>query len=32
LVWRVPHGETPDVVRNHPKLKGMNIPRMNTIE
>ncbi|HET7698949.1 MAG TPA: PQQ-binding-like beta-propeller repeat protein [Vicinamibacterales bacterium] len=25
--WRVPHGETPDVVRNHPLLKGMNIPR-----
>ncbi len=26
LLWQVPHGETPDVVRNHPKLKGMNIP------
>ena len=25
--WRVPHGETPDAVRNHPMLKGMNIPR-----
>jgi glucose dehydrogenase len=25
--WRVPHGETPDAVRNHPLLKGMNIPR-----
>jgi quinoprotein glucose dehydrogenase len=27
VLWKVPHGETPDVVRNHPKLKGMNIPR-----
>jgi quinoprotein glucose dehydrogenase len=25
--WRVPHGETPDAVRNHPLLKGMTIPR-----
>jgi len=27
MVWQVPHGETPDAVRNHPALKGMNIPR-----
>ena len=27
LVWQVPHGDTPDTVRNHPKLKGMNIPK-----
>jgi len=27
LVWQVPHGDTPDVVRNHPKLKGLNIPK-----
>ena len=27
LKWQVPHGDTPDVVRNHPKLKGMNIPK-----
>ncbi len=27
LVWQVPHGETPDSVRNHPKLKGLTIPR-----
>jgi len=27
VAWKVPHGETPDVVRNHPLLKGMNIPR-----
>jgi quinoprotein glucose dehydrogenase len=25
LKWRVPYGETPDNVRNHPALKGMNI-------
>ena len=22
LPWQVPYGETPDVVRNHPALKG----------
>jgi quinoprotein glucose dehydrogenase len=27
LKWRVPHGDTPDNVRNHPLLKGMNIPK-----
>lgn len=27
IVWQVPHGETPDAVRNHPALAGMNIPR-----
>lgn len=27
LKWQVPHGETPDNVRNHPALKGMTIPR-----
>jgi len=26
IVWQVPYGETPDNVRNHPALKGMNIP------
>jgi quinoprotein glucose dehydrogenase len=25
--WQVPHGETPDNVKNHPALKGLNIPR-----
>ena len=25
--WRTPHGETPDAVRNHALLKGLNIPR-----
>jgi quinoprotein glucose dehydrogenase len=27
IVWQVPHGETPDNVRNNPALKGVNIPR-----
>jgi quinoprotein glucose dehydrogenase len=27
LLWQVPHGDTPDNVRNHPKLKGMEIPK-----
>jgi quinoprotein glucose dehydrogenase len=27
LKWQVPHGDTPDNVRNHPKLKGLNIPK-----
>ena len=27
IVWQIAHGETPDVVRNHPVLKGLNIPR-----
>jgi glucose dehydrogenase len=25
--WQIAHGETPDIVRNSPLLKGMNIPR-----
>jgi quinoprotein glucose dehydrogenase len=27
FVWQVAHGETPDSIRNHPVLKGLNIPR-----
>lgn len=27
ILWQIPHGDTPDVVRNHPALKGMDIPR-----
>ena len=26
LKWQVPYGETPDVVRNSPALKGRNLP------
>jgi len=25
IVWQVPHGDTPDNIRNHPALKGLNI-------
>jgi quinoprotein glucose dehydrogenase len=27
MLWQVAHGETPDNIRNHPLLKGMNLPR-----
>jgi quinoprotein glucose dehydrogenase len=27
LLWQVPHGDTPDNIRNHPALKGLNIPK-----
>ena len=27
LTWRVPHGDTPDAVRNNPALKGLDIPK-----
>ena len=27
IKWRIPHGETPDRIRNHPLLKGITIPR-----
>ncbi|GGI77047.1 quinate dehydrogenase [Polymorphobacter multimanifer] len=27
IKWQVAHGETPDFVRNHPALKGLDIPR-----
>ena len=27
ILWQIPHGETPDHVRNHPALEGLEIPR-----
>ena len=27
IAWQVAHGETPDNIKNHPALKGLNIPR-----
>src|SRR5437773_5844240 len=27
ILWQIAHGETPDNIRNHPALKGLNIPR-----
>ena len=26
-MWQIAHGETPDNIKNHPALKGLNIPR-----
>ena len=27
IAWQIAHGETPDDIKNHPALKGLNIPR-----
>ena len=27
ILWQVPHGETADNIRNHPRLAGITIPR-----
>jgi len=27
IVWQVAHGETPDAIRNHAALKGLDIPK-----
>jgi quinoprotein glucose dehydrogenase len=27
FAWQIAHGETPDNIKNHPALKGLNIPR-----
>ncbi|MCC7241363.1 MAG: PQQ-binding-like beta-propeller repeat protein [Acidobacteria bacterium] len=27
MAWQIAHGETPDVIKNHPALKGLNLPR-----
>jgi quinoprotein glucose dehydrogenase len=27
ILWKVAHGETPDDIKNHPLLKGLDIPR-----
>jgi quinoprotein glucose dehydrogenase len=27
IVWQIAHGDTPDNIRNHPALKGLNIPK-----
>jgi quinoprotein glucose dehydrogenase len=31
ISWQVPHGDTPDNIRNHPALKGLTIPRTGQI-
>ena len=30
IVWQVPHGDTPDEIKNNPALKGLNIPKTGT--
>jgi quinoprotein glucose dehydrogenase len=27
LAWQTPHGDTPDPIRNHPALRGVNLPK-----
>jgi len=27
IKWQVPHGDTPDYIRNSPALKGINVPK-----
>ncbi len=27
IVWQIAHGETPDTIKNHPALKGIDVPR-----
>jgi quinoprotein glucose dehydrogenase len=26
ILWKAPHGDTPSAIRNHPQLKGLEIP------
>ena len=26
IIWQIPHGETPDYIRNHPALQGVDVP------
>jgi quinoprotein glucose dehydrogenase len=27
IAWQTPHGDTPDAIRNHPLLRGINVPK-----
>ena len=31
ILWQIPHGETPDNIRNHPLLEGVDIPRTGRV-
>ena len=31
IAWQIAHGETPDAIKNHPMLKGLNIPRTGQV-
>ena len=31
ILWQIPHGETPDNVRDHPALQGVDLPRTGRV-
>jgi quinoprotein glucose dehydrogenase len=31
IAWQAPHGDTPDNIRNHAALKGMNLPKTGQV-
>ena len=31
ILWQIPHGETPDNIRNHPLLSGVDLPRTGRV-
>jgi quinoprotein glucose dehydrogenase len=31
ILWQIAHGETPDDVKNHPALQGLDIPRTGSL-
>lgn len=31
ILWQVAHGETPDNIRNHPRLQGVTVPRTGRV-
>ena len=31
ILWQVPHGDTPDHIRNHPLLDGVDIPKTGRV-
>ena len=31
ILWQVPHGDTPDHIRNHPLLDGVDVPKTGRI-
>ena len=31
ILWQIAHGETPDNIRNHPALQGIDIPRTGRV-
>ena len=31
ILWQIPHGETPDNIREHPRLEGVTIPRTGRV-